>query len=194
MPRLDDRVLATLEGSRGRVAFSGLRRVLRAHPESLSRALHRLEREGLVERVDGGYRSLVPPPRPLADGFADRRPIAEVALPPGTTPDSVAGRLGGRWFGDLRWVGEFAHRPERLLVWARRDGTGTVLLGVGPRTLRVYLRGSGSGDDPPEAEDAAYELLYHAAQAIRPAGWGGSPGTAYLLLATPGPTRLPVEN
>ena len=59
---LDDRVLTALQGLSGRIAFSGLRRVLRTHPESLSRSLRRLEREGLIERSDGGYRALTRAP------------------------------------------------------------------------------------------------------------------------------------
>src|SRR3982074_3129947 len=39
-----------------RVAFQGLRRRLGIHPEQLSRALHRLADDNLVERTDLGYR------------------------------------------------------------------------------------------------------------------------------------------
>ncbi|HTP54088.1 MAG TPA: MarR family transcriptional regulator [Thermoplasmata archaeon] len=196
LPRLDDRVLETLEGSHGRVAFSGLRRMLRVHPESLSRALHRLEREGLVERGDGGYRSLVAGPVAEVDAAAHCRAIARVELPPGTTPAAVAARLTGRWFGTLRWVGAFDRGRERLLLWARRDGAGTVYLGVEPTALRVYVREGEAGGDPAEAEEAAYELLYHAVQSIRPNGAGngrGSAGVSYLVLGpegrSPGPAR-----
>src|SRR6266566_7877100 len=38
------------------VAFQGLRRRLGIHPEQLSRALHRLAEDELVERTDLGYR------------------------------------------------------------------------------------------------------------------------------------------
>src|SRR6059036_663996 len=38
------------------VAFQGLRRRLGIHPEQLSRALHRLADDALVERTDLGYR------------------------------------------------------------------------------------------------------------------------------------------
>jgi hypothetical protein len=195
LPRLDDRVLETLESSRGRVAFSGLRRMLHVHPESLSRALHRLEREGLVEHGDGGYRSLVAGPAPDVDASADRRAIARVELPPGTPPAAVVSRLTGRWFGTLRWVGAFERGREHLLVWARRDGQGTVLLGVEPSAIRVYVREGESGGDPAEAEDAAYELLYHAADAIRPVAENGRSGVTYLTLGPmSGSTAPPPDN
>ncbi|MGB6500726.1 MAG: hypothetical protein WBG19_04925 [Thermoplasmata archaeon] len=194
LARLDDRVLETLEGSSGRVAFSGLRRVLRAHPESLSRALHRLEREGLVERVDGGYRSLVTGPPPARDVAADRREIARIDLPPGATPSTIATRLTGRWFGSLRWVGAFERSGERLLIWARRDGAATVVLGIGPAALRVFVREGEAGGDPADAEDAAYELLYHAAEAIRPVVNGGGSGVSFLIAGAADRGPFPTEN
>ena len=163
-------VFWTLQGLQGRIAFSGLRRVLRAHPESLSRSLRRLEREGLVERSDGGYRALGDRPKGDARSSADLRPIAHIDLPLGTPPESVLGRLSGRWFGSLRWVGVVDRPSGPLLTWARRDGVGYVLLGIERNVLRVFVRGESSGDDPNEAEDSAYELLVHALDALRPSG------------------------
>ena len=165
---LDERVLTALQGLSGRLAFSGLRRYLGAHPESLSRALRRLEREGLIERGNGGYRALVRAPvvRPSSD--RDLRSLAQVELPPGASPRELLGRLAGRWFGALRWVGLLERADGELLAWARRDGGGLVLLGLQGRVLQVYLPALGEDDDPAEAEDAAYELLYHAVGALRP--------------------------
>jgi len=165
--RLDERVLVALEGRPGRVAFSGLRRLLRAHPESLSRALHRLEREGLVTREDGGYRSLVA--RSSApDGTAgEGRVVAQVDLPRTVDPSALRGRLAGRWFGQLRWLGSYSADGDELLVWARRDGAGTVALRARGATLRVLSHDRRGRDDPTEVEEAAYELLAHAVAALR---------------------------
>lgn len=165
---LDERVLTTLQGLSGRLAFNGLRRFLGTHPESLARSLRRLEREGLVERVDGGYRALAPPP--TVDGRSDRdlRSIARVDLPPGTSPRAFLGRLAGRWFGTLRWVGLLERPDGELLAWARRDGGGLVLLGLRRGVLSVYVPSLRPDDDPAEAEEAAYELLYHAVENLRP--------------------------
>ncbi len=182
--RLDDRILRALESLPGRVAFSGLRRVLGAHPESLSRALRRLEREGLVERVDGGYRILAERPRTAADLTDDLTPIAEVTLPAGVPSELLLGRLAGRWFGSLRWVGAVERPDGRVLAWARRDGSGYVLLGMERGTLRVYVPALAAGDDASEVEDAAYELLVHAVGALRPEAVG--PRSPAFLAATPG--------
>lgn len=164
--RLDDRVLVLLDRFGGRVAFSGLRRALGAHPESLSRALRRLEREGLIGREAGGYRSLVPSDGRGGGPPPERLPVASVELPPSVDPATVVDRLRGRWFGALRWIGAYERSGERILAWSRRDGSGSVWLGVKGRALRVFARERGR-DDPVESEDAAYELLYHAVEAIR---------------------------
>lgn len=189
--RLDERVLTTLQGLSGRLAFSGLRRFLGTHPESLSRSLRRLEREGLVERVDGGYRALALAPKVDARSDHGLRSIAAIDLPPGASAAELLGRLTGRWFGTLRWVG-LLERPEgELLAWARRDGGGLVLLGLRRGVLSVYLPALREDDDPSEAEDAAYELLFHVVEAIRP---GGTTAPASVLpveafrLDVPGPS------
>ena len=141
--------------------------MLGAHPESLARALRRLEREGLIERTDGGYRALGGPPRSAADLTRELRPIARIDLPLGTAPDTLLGRLSGHWFGSLRWVGVVERPEERLMAWARRDGSGYVLLGIDRGAMRVYVPADPTGDAA-EAEDAAYELLVHVADALRP--------------------------
>src|SRR5580658_1460258 len=93
-PRLDDRVLELLAGHRGEFAFSGLRRTLGAHPESLTRALRRLQRRGEIEHSPSGYRIR---PEGLLEATAERpldrdvpavRTVAEVRLfPPPEEPE-----------------------------------------------------------------------------------------------------------
>ncbi len=190
--RLDDRVLVTLLELNGRIAFSGLRRVLRAHPESLSRALRRLEREGLVDRSEGGYRALSREPRLDASTATHLRPIARVEVPIGTSPETVLGRLAGHWFGNLRWVGVIDRPSQRLLAWARRDGSGYVLLGIHGRSLRVYVPDEAGPGDLGEAEDAAYELLGHAVGALRPTTPDG--GVAFLRAADSVDARGAADN
>lgn len=183
---LDDRILWALQGLHGRVAFSGLRRKLGAHPESLARALRRLQREGLVERGAGGYRSLNGDGQASAPAVEPLRAIARIELPAELDEATVIGRLAGRWFGSLRWVGVVDEPGRRLLAWARRDGHGQVLLGVERGTLRVYVPESASAGDAGEDEALAYELLVQAVDAVQPFSRHG--GTAYFLL---GPPRSP---
>jgi hypothetical protein len=189
---LDDRILSTLQGLHGRMAFNGLRRKLGAHPESLARALRRLEREGLVERADGGYRSLSDGSVATPNGALELRPIARIELPHEWDESKVFGRLAGRWFGSLRWVGVVEQPGRRLLAWARRDGFGQVLLGVQRGVLRVYVPDSSQNDDPAEAEALAYELLVQAVGVVQPNE--GSGGTAYFVLGSSPKTSVARNN
>jgi hypothetical protein len=190
--RLDDRVLVTLHELNGRIAFSGLRRVLKAHPESLSRALRRLEREGLVERGDGGYRVLSSDGSPDPTGASPLRSIARVSVPAGILPEAVLGRLSGHWFGSLRWIGVVDRPSQRLLAWARRDGSGYVLLGISRGALQVYVPDETGPSDVGEAEDAAYELLGHAVGALRPTAPDG--GVVFLRPTPTGDAPWRPEN
>jgi DNA-binding Lrp family transcriptional regulator len=176
--RLDDRILLALQEMHGRMAFSGLRRNLRAHPESLARALRRLEREGLIDRSAEGYRALVAPRSVASDDAGTLRLVARIGVPLGLEPDVVLARLTGRWFGGLRWVGVVERPPLRLLSWAHRDGSGTVLLGAQRGSLRIYTTSGRSPGDAGDSEDAAYELLVAVADALRPAG--GTRSLAFL--------------
>ncbi len=166
--RLDDRVLVALEEMNGRIAFSGLRRTLGAHPESLSRALRRLEREGLIERSEQGYRSTRHPDLPSATE-SELHAVARIEIPPGISSDALLARLSGRWFGSLRWMGVVDRPRQQLLAWARRDGTGTVLLGIQGGALRIFTTGDQGLTDASDAEDVAYELLSAVAETLRPA-------------------------
>lgn len=191
--RLDERILATLEGLQGELAFNGLRRVLRAHPESLARALRRLEREGLVLHANGVYRAMAPRPGGGVAGGQKLRTIAEVELPSGAPPPVVLERLTGRWFGSLRWVGVVERPQERLFAWALRDSGSLVLLGAFGGRLRVLVP-DGVGAETADAEDAAYELLVHAVEALRgPAAFPdpAGPGLRAFAAARVG---FPLEN
>jgi DNA-binding Lrp family transcriptional regulator len=165
--RLDDRVLELLHGLPGRIAFSGLRRSLGAHPESLARALRRLEREGLVDRSAAGYRALDLPVGTPIDPVGQLRQVAEIGIPPGLDDRLLLRRLTGRWFGSLRWMGIVERENDRLLAWAHRDGSGTVLLGARQGTIRLFATTTGPFVDEQESDDAAYELLVAVADALR---------------------------
>src|SRR6059036_3867310 len=85
--------------------FDGLKRMLGVHQEKLSRVLGRLEEEGLLERVPGGYsvthRGSMFSPRPL-NTVQPRIPIVQSLLPADIDLGQIITGLKGRWFGSLR--------------------------------------------------------------------------------------------
>jgi hypothetical protein len=133
-----------------------------------------------VLRSATGYRALAPPPTAGAQADHDLRVIAEVELAGALRLSELAGRLAGRWFGSLRWVGVIDRPDERLLAWAPRAGTGLVLLSTRRGQLRVLVPRRLAEVDAGEAEDAAFELLVHAVEALRTPVDRGHDATALL--------------
>lgn len=107
------------------VAFQGIRRRLGIHPEQLSRALHRLAQDDLVQKTELGYRVT---PRALGilspKEWASDRPnvtILQTYLPADVDLRALVSSLRGTWVGPLRWYG-FSESPDELrLSWALED-------------------------------------------------------------------------
>lgn len=171
----------------GRLAFNGLRRTLGAHPESLSRALRRLERDGRVTHDAEGYTLRLDGEAPVTpdrgNAMDPPRLVASVHLPAGVGGDSVLGALAGRWFGALRWVGVYEHPGEPTLVWSAGGGRAHVLLSTRRGQLRVSVEGASNAALKADAEAAARELLGHALARMRPADRAADPTTRWFAAA-----------
>ncbi len=166
-PRLDDRIVDLLRRAPGAFAFNGLRRALAAHPESLTRALRRLERLGVIARGDRGYALLAaPPPTEMTGEREPLRATGSVDLAAGISGSDLIGHLAGRWFGALRWVGVHERPGDPLLVWSVEGTDGHVFLGVRRGSLRVYVDRPHRSTDAGPLERAARELLAHALQRL----------------------------
>ncbi|MFZ0699112.1 MAG: hypothetical protein WAN74_02830 [Thermoplasmata archaeon] len=161
---VDGRVLEILSERSGRIAFNGLRRALGVHPESLTRALRRLARAGTVTRTEGGYALTEPALKGSRSGNPPRT-VASIQLPPGALAEDILGRLAGRWFGSLRWVGIHEHPGDPWLVWSTERGHAHFMLAIQRGSLRVLtdLPAGGVGTE----DGAAYELLAQAVERIR---------------------------
>src|SRR6266496_1126999 len=109
------------------VAFQGLRRRLGIHPEQLSRALHRLADDALVERTDVGYRVTPRALQVLSPG--SQRPeepgvtILQTYLPANLDLRGLVQALRGSWIGPLRWYGLSEFADGMRLAWALEDDT-----------------------------------------------------------------------
>ena len=174
--RLDDRVLHYLSERSGTIPFNGLRRALGAHPESLSRALRRLEREGSVVRGSDGYSLTVPGPDP--GPFPERRSARSVAtleLPPRVDRETLFGALVGRWIGSLRWGGVYDRPGDPWLAWSLEGTPGHVLLSVNGRTLTLSIDLPHDHPDAERLEQASTELLLRTLEQMRSRASGSAP-------------------
>lgn len=129
----DLEILKVLGSEEGTVAFQGLRRRMNIHQEKLSRALQRLEEDGFVQRTPRGY-AITPRGHTVAQRWLGSAPapstttILQAYLPADVSPQVLAQRLEGRWFGDLRWLGIREGAEGSTLRWVTGETGVEVIL------------------------------------------------------------------
>ena len=116
--------------------FNGLVRKLGMHQQSLSRALHRLEAAGLVQKTESGYKLsrnlssiLVKKSRIDLENLSKRISkqhiqlvqILQLYIPTIVEVEEVVDKLVGKWFGNLRWIGLIEGDGGYMLQWANSD-------------------------------------------------------------------------
>lgn len=131
----DTKVLSLLNEEEGsNYSFKGIMRKLHIHQQSLSRALHRLEEMGLVEKSQTGYRLSKVGETAAAAAKTGRSIIAvpkgreymqllQTYVPVNIRPLEIVRALIGKWFRNLRWVGLIESSTGFTLQWASDDGS-----------------------------------------------------------------------
>lgn len=109
-----------------RFTFDGLKRRLGIHPESLSRALSRLEDQGIIEKHADGYKVTSKARKLLSSQpLSSKEPgvqLLQTLLPPNVPIKQVVTDLAGKWFGTLRWLGYGESSEAIILKWITEDG------------------------------------------------------------------------
>lgn len=124
----DTKVLSLLNEEGSNYSFKGIMRKLGMHQQSLSRALHRLEEMGFVEKTQAGYKLskvgestaakaiiALPKGRPYIQ-------LLQTYIPVDIRPAQIVRALVGKWFGNLRWIGLIESGTGFTLQWASQDG------------------------------------------------------------------------
>ena len=116
--------------------FNGIARRLGMHQQSLSRALHRLEDVGLVQKTENGYtlsknlRSILVKKsridlenlsKKISKQYLQFTQILQLYIPTTVKVEQVVNRLVGKWFGNLRWIGLIEGDGGYILQWANTD-------------------------------------------------------------------------
>ena len=151
------------------VAFQGIRRRLGIHPEQLSRALHRLADDGLVEHTEHGYRATAKALTVLGPDALTRTPegltVLETYLPADVEIRSLVTALQGRWFGPLRWFGFSEDEGELRLWWSTEDNEIQLEVRLHEAQLRISAH-IGSRNRLDEAARHAYLLFEHLSREV----------------------------
>jgi DNA-binding transcriptional ArsR family regulator len=125
----DNKILSVLNETGSNYSFKGLMRKLDLHQQSLSRALHRLEEMGLVEKSAVGYRlskanessiSKLDLHRPKGREYMQ---LLQTYIPLNVRAAELMRQLLGRWFKNLRWLGMIESGTGYTLQWSSDDGS-----------------------------------------------------------------------
>lgn len=160
-------------------SFQGIRRKLGLHQETLSRALHRLQRDGFVERLDHAYR--ISPKGILTIG-GDRPRIPEAGklevvdpnsisllrarLPPDVNISELVSSLSYKWFGDLRWLGSTQTPESATMNWITNGAGSKISVRIKQDVLTIETYPTGP-DSISEATRGAFELFDHVSKALK---------------------------
>jgi len=161
------------------VAFQGLRRRLGIHPEKLSRALHRLAEDDLVERTELGYRATpramaVVSPSALRSEDAGIT-ILQTYLPANVDLRGLVQALRGTWIGPLRWYGLSEFPDGMRLAWALEDDSIRLETFVRPGQLTVVAKVA-TPDRLDDATRLGHQLFQHVARGASHESYPGISG------------------
>jgi hypothetical protein len=159
------------------LSFQGIKRKLGLHQETLSRALHRLQRDGFVERLEHAYKispkglstiSHGKPPYPSKLDSVDPYPISllHAKLPSDVNVSEIVESLSYRWFGNLRWLGSTQTPDSATLSWITSD-TGlkiSVRIKDDALTIETFPTSSNSVS---EASRSAFQLFDLITKALK---------------------------
>ena len=151
------------------VAFQGLRRRLGIHPEQLSRALHRLAEDNLVEHTDLGYRVTSRAMHVLSpEHLQSEEPgitILQTYLPANLDLRGLVQGLRGAWIGPLRWYGLSEFADGMRLAWALEDDSIRIETFVRPGQLVVTAKVA-APDRLDDATRLGHQLFQHIVRAV----------------------------
>jgi DNA-binding transcriptional ArsR family regulator len=158
------------------LSFQGIKRKLGLHQETLSRALHRLQRDGYVDRLEHAYKisqkgistisQVLPQGNQIELGDPYSLTLLQAVLPQGYNPDLLVESLSYKWFGNLRWLGSTQSPNHTTMSWMTNDGGLKISVKIKEDTLTIetYPHDSSSIS---EATRSAYELFDHVSKALK---------------------------
>lgn len=171
-------VLEALGGSfedAGAISFQGIRRKLGLHQESLSRALRRLERDGLVGKSEHDYKISKKGTEILTRTKSKNSqsrdvifpiPILRTILPPDASELELEEALSHKWFGSLRWYGSSHNEEGTVLAWTTDDGKLRLSARISDGYLTVESQAT-TKESMETAIRAAYEIFDHISRVFK---------------------------
>ncbi len=156
--------------------FNGLMRKTNLHQQSLSRALHRLESLGLIEKTIAGYKITKKLKFPLSKRYerdfskisiklptesVGFTPLIQTYIPDDAMTHDIIMALTGKWFGNLRWLGLVEGDDEHVLQWISTDYKVQVNLRILSRYVIIETNATNKKEKM-ESMICSYRILDYA--------------------------------
>ncbi len=140
----DADILALIEAEDFAIfTFDGLKRRTGLHPETLSRALTRLEEEGIIKKEHEGYRvtpKITELKLQIPRQESPSTPLIQTFLPSDLMTQQLILQLKGKWFGMLRWLGISENSQGVTLKWITEDGGIQVAANIQGTVLNIEAK------------------------------------------------------
>jgi DNA-binding HxlR family transcriptional regulator len=163
------------------LSFQGIKRKLGLHQETLSRSLHRLQRDGFIERLEHAYR--ISPKGVLTIG--DEKKISPLSkldsvdpysvsllrakLPPDVNTTDLVNSLSYKWFGNLRWLGSTLAPESATMNWITDDTGQKISVRIKDDVMTIETFPT-SSDSISDVTRSAFELFDHVSRALKDTG------------------------
>jgi DNA-binding PadR family transcriptional regulator len=149
--------------------FEGLKRILKIHPETLSRILIRLTEERILKKTNNGY-SLTTKGKELLTqqkqrSASTRIPVLQSFIPPELSINKIVSDLKGKWFGNLRWLGYSVSEGTIELKWITTNGEIIVSAVFTDRMLQIYSKAI-SENDFSSTLSVSYQLMSYITKLV----------------------------
>ncbi len=149
--------------------FEGLKRILKIHPETLSRILTRLTEDEILKKTNNGY-SLTTKGKQLLKqqnrrSTPARTPVLQSFVPPELSVDKIVSDLKGKWFGSLRWLGYSVSEETVELKWITANGEIVVSAVFTDGMLQIYSKAI-SENDVSYRLNVSYQLMGYITKLI----------------------------
>lgn len=159
------------------LSFQGIKRKLGLHQETLSRSLHRLQRDGYVEHLDQAYRIS---PKGLQTISLNRdwagikhnsrdtsvTPVLRAMLPNDVNIPELVNSLSYKWFGNLRWLGSVQTADSTTLTWITNDNAQKISVKISNDLLLIETAGR-SPTLVSQAIPSSYEIFDQVWKSIK---------------------------
>ena len=162
------------------LSFQGIKRKLGLHQETLSRALHRLQRDGFVERLEHAYRISPKGMTTISRGTFSQNQfhnspeaidpysvsLLQAKLPLDVNLEDLVESMSFKWFGNLRWLGSSLAPSSAILSWITSDTGLKISVRIKDDLLTIETSPT-SADSISEATRSAFELFDHVSKALK---------------------------